>query len=148
VLDSLVSDETLTEDEASSVAQSLQPPPPPPPGGMMPMQGTSEDSESDTTDMITQTLQSLVDDGTLTDDQVTAITDALTGSSETDTDSDSTTLQSILDNLVENDTLTEDEAATVAQSLIPPPPPGQMYGLPFEMSGDSSGDESAGAVTL
>jgi polyhydroxyalkanoate synthesis regulator phasin len=76
LLDGLVSDGTLTEDQATSVGQALTPPPPPPPMGMRGpggaggsgVQGSTETAAGSTsdenTDLIKNIVNSLLDNGT------------------------------------------------------------------------------------
>lgn len=101
---------------ASESTSAMQPPPPPP------------------MDHADEALQSLVDDGTITTEQASAIKDAIISAveaEETASSSDSTEqtansgnpLESILDSLISDGTLSEEQAASVADALKPPPPP-------------------------
>jgi polyhydroxyalkanoate synthesis regulator phasin len=75
-----------------------------------------------------EVLQSLVQDGTITEDQHTAITDAL-GTDDAETGDPGAKLHSVLQSLIDNGTLSEEEAASVADAMLPPPPPGQLMGM-------------------
>jgi polyhydroxyalkanoate synthesis regulator phasin len=122
----------ISEDAYNSLssenASAMKPPPPPKDGP-------------------DEALRSLVEEGTITSDQASAIKDAiinavdeegasvasdLSGQSE---EAGSNPLETLLLNLVSDGTLSEDQAASVAEALKPPPPP------PPALT-DSSGEES------
>ena len=146
-LDSLVSNGTITADQASTVKNTLEsdknikrmPPPPPP----------QKSGESENSDPISDTLDSLVSSGAITSDQKNSILSALQtafktsnsqkGSSATETTDSTTATASAssaaatdpLDSLVSAGTITADQENAVKSALeadgkvgkMPPPPP-------------------------
>jgi polyhydroxyalkanoate synthesis regulator phasin len=145
VLQSLIDNGTLTEEEATSVADTMMPPPPPEQMTEV-MSATAEDRETETINPLTEALQRLVEDGTLTEDQSTAIADAL-GSNDTETESPWQKLQSVLQSLIDNGTLTEEEATSVADTMMPPPPPGRMMEAQSDTTAATEA-ETADAISL
>jgi hypothetical protein len=142
-----ISDEAYLSLNGSGAGGRMGPPPPPE------MTGDAGDSNP-----ITGALDSLVSEGTITDEQAgaiaSAIQEAMSGGSAPDTaDADAGTqsavtnpLESLLGSLVSDGTLTEDQAASAAQALTPPPPPPPPLGMggPGDTDGASAEDGSSG----
>lgn len=128
----------ISEDAYNSLASgnvSTMKPPPPPRGGP------------------DEALQSLVDDGTITSDQASAIKEAIinavdeesssatSASASLSAESSGNPLKTLLNNLVSDGTLSEDQAASVADAMKPPPPP------PPQQSAASSAEDSTTGST-
>jgi len=127
-LDSLVNDGTISSDQESSIAEALAPkddgaasglkadkpmgPPPPPPAD------SEDDSDEDDEDYLEELLQSLVEKGTLSDDQQNAIESAISSISS-DSDTDSSSIQVTLDNLLNAGTISDDQANAILEALNP-----------------------------
>jgi competence protein ComGC len=143
-LSSLVSSGAITEEQKEAVSEALKsgmkangmrgmPPPPPPP-----QQATGESGQSD---MLSSLLDSLVEDGTLTEDQEESVLSALQSAFRSDsadssgTESASADETDPLDSLVAAGTITKEQKETIkdafeeeraSHQMMPPPPPDMM----------------------
>lgn len=101
-----ISSDAYASYAADSAVNGAYPVPPP-----APMQSMS------------QTLDSLVDDGTITEDQQSQIMTAISSYADSEEEETAYTFSDILDSLVADGTITEDQENTIKNSMAPPPPP-------------------------
>ena len=88
---------------------------------------------------MSQSLGSLVSDGTITSDQADSIENALSSSS-VDVSNGSNPLKTVLDSLVSNDVISEDQEEAISKEMAPPPPPPSAPPEMGNFNDDSSDD--------